>query len=130
MPQRVGTQRASSEEKQGFEDGHLNPGGEDGLVVEDGVADAAEVEVVVLDARSHTEPGLEAARSGLQQGRLGEEKCWREGGQGRNFGEENQTESCFIYLQKCPNQGGRGGVEEEAIYLEEWDFTYHPSFQN
>jgi hypothetical protein len=48
----------------------LNPGGEDGLVVEDGVADAAEVEVVVLDSRSHTEPGLETARSGLQQGRL------------------------------------------------------------
>lgn len=46
-------------------------------MVEDGVADAAEVEVVVLDARPHPEPGLEAARPGLQQSRLGEEKCWR-----------------------------------------------------
>ena len=46
-------------------------------MVEDGVAEAAEVEVVVLDARPHPEPGLEAARPGLQQSRLGEEKCWR-----------------------------------------------------
>jgi len=46
----------------------LDPGGEDSLVVKDGVAH--EVEVVVLDARPHSEPGLEAARTGLQQGRL------------------------------------------------------------
>ena len=49
---------------------HLDPSGEDSLVVEYGVAH--EVEVVVLDARPHSEPGLEAARTGLQQGRLGE----------------------------------------------------------
>jgi len=47
----------------------LDPSGEDSLVVEDGVADP-EVEVVVLDARPHTKPGLEAARTGLQQSRL------------------------------------------------------------
>ena len=50
---------------------HLNPSGEDSLVVEDGVA---KVEVVVLNARPHSEPRLQAARTGLQQGRLGEEK--------------------------------------------------------
>jgi len=55
----------------------LNTSCEDSLVVEDGVAEAAEVEVVVLDARPHPESGLEAARPGLQQSRLGEEKCWR-----------------------------------------------------
>ena len=68
----------STEEKRGGDkSSHLNSSGEDSLVVEDGVAEAAEVEVVVLDARPHPEPGLEAARPGLQQSRLGEEKCWR-----------------------------------------------------
>ena len=52
-------------------DFHLNPSGEDSLVVEDGVA---KVEVVVLNAWSYSEPRLQAARTGLQQGRLGEEK--------------------------------------------------------
>ena len=80
VPQHVGTHRVSTEERmvgESFVDGHLNTSGEDSLVMEDGVAEAAEVEVVVLDARPHPEPGLEAARPGLQQSRLGEEKCWR-----------------------------------------------------
>ena len=53
-------------------------------MVEDGVADP-EVEVVVLDPRSHTEPRLQAASSGLQKGRLGEEKCWTGGRKKKEF---------------------------------------------
>ena len=48
-------------------------------MVEDGVA---KVEVVVLNARPHSEPRLQAARPGLQQSRLGEEKKV----ENRNFG--------------------------------------------
>ena len=59
---------------------HLDPGGEDSLVVEDGVADAEAVEVVVLDARSHAEPGLEATRPGLQESRLRKGNVGQQGG--------------------------------------------------
>lgn len=58
----------------------LDPGGEDSLVVEDGVADAEAVEVVVLDARSHAEPGLEATRPGLQESRLRKGNVGQQGG--------------------------------------------------
>ena len=95
-------------------DAHLDPSGEDSLVVEDGVADP-EVEVVVLDARPHTKTGLEAARTGLQQSRLREDKCWTSVRKKTKFW-LNPNRKLFYYLQKkSPNQGGRGGVEEEAI---------------
>ena len=49
-------------------------------MVEDGVADAEAVEVVVLDARSHAEPGLEATRPGLQESRLRKGNVGQQGG--------------------------------------------------
>ena len=97
-------------------DVHLDPGGEDGLVVEDGVAQVAQVQVVVLDPRPHTKPWLQTARPGLQKSRLGEEKKVGQGGGERGIFGENQTESCFIFIyKKAQTRGGRGGVEEEAI---------------
>ena len=87
-------------------DAHLDPSGEDSLVVEDGVADP-EVEVVVLDARPHTETGLEAARTGLQQSRLREGKCWTSVRKKTKFW-LNPNRKLFYYLQKkSPNQGGQ-----------------------
>ena len=87
-------------------DVHLDPSGEDSLVVEDGVADP-EVEVVVLDARPHTKPGLEAARTGLQQSRLREDKCWTSVRKKTKFW-LNPNRKLFYHLQKkSPNQGGQ-----------------------
>ena len=111
-------------------DVHLDPGGEDGLVVEDSVAQVGQVQVVVLDPRPHTKPWLQAARPGLQKSRLGEEKKVGQGGGERGIFGENQTESCFIFIYKKAQTGGVGEGLKRKRYLDEWDFTYHHSFQN
>ena len=76
-------------------------------MVEDGVADP-EVEVVVLDARPHTKPGLEAARTGLQQSRLREGKCWTSVRNKKTFWLNPNRKLFLLFTKKSPNQGGQG----------------------
>ena len=75
--------------------------------MEDGVAEAAEVEVVVLDARPHPEPGLEAARPGLQQSRLGGGEMLEREGKGGTSVKETKPKAA-LYIYKKPKPGGKG----------------------